>query len=268
MIFSSLETSDISVIPDFQPEGWDDLSVSFSGFIQSPHCFPLKLSVNDKTVAIGASLRHLDTAWLACIVVHRDYRGKGLGRAMTEELIKRLDSRIFKTVYLDATDAGFHVYTKLGFQTEDEYVHYRKQSNHPTVLQQKHPHIRPYREKDFHQIFQLDYKASAEHRKGIFTDWVKESIVYEENGIVHGYYLPNVANKPVIARTRPVGKALLQYHIERHAVVIPPLSNEYAIDFLAENGFEAYRQTKRMRLGARRSSNLQMLFNRVSGQLG
>lgn len=268
MLFSPFEIADLSAINAFQPEGWDDLTTTFTYFIQSPHCHPIKLSIDNQIVAIGASLRHIDTAWLACIVVHPSYRGNGLGRAITKELIERLDPRIYKTVYLDATDAGFPVYTQLGFQIEDEYLHYKKALNTTAALPFSQPNIRPYEEKDFHQVFQLDYKATGEHRKGILNEWLKEGVVFEDNGFIQGYYLPKISNKPIIARSRPVGKALLQYHSERYNTVITPSTNEYTVTFLEENGFEIYRRTKRMRMGIERQINLQMVFNRLSGQLG
>src|SRR5690606_28369307 len=142
-------------------------------------------------VAIGASICHIDTAWLACIVVHRDYRGNGYGQAITRELINRLDARVFKTIYLDATEQGLIIYTKLGFSVEDEYIHFRNSAQKIHSLPPIHPNLRPYQPKDFHQVFQLDYKATGEHRKAIMADWIKEAIVYEESGIVQGFYLPN-----------------------------------------------------------------------------
>jgi ribosomal protein S18 acetylase RimI-like enzyme len=268
MLFSQFQLADLPLLPDFQPEGWDDLITTFTYFINSPNCFPIKLSIENETVAIATSIRHIDTAWLACIVVHRNYRGRGLGRAITNELINRLDARVFKTIYLDATDEGYEVYTKLGFEMEDNYIHYKNSSQKRQSLPAVHPHIRTYQPKDFHQLFHLDYKATGEYRKAILSDWISEAIVYEEAGFVQGYYLPDRSNRLIIARSRPVGKALLNYHIDRHHIVIPPSGNTYAIDFLKENGFEPYRATKRMRLGVTRPVNLQMLFNRLSGQLG
>lgn len=268
MQFLPFEVTDLPLIDRFQPAGWDNLVHHFTHFIASPSCAPIKLVVEDQVVAIGASLRHLDTAWLACIVVLEEHRGKGYGLAMTKELIAQLDSRVYKTIYLDATDAGYPIYQKLGFVVEDEYIHLKRTAQTEEIIQFDSSIIRPFQESDFHPIMHLDFCMSGEYRKQLLQEWIPQAMVVADNGKIEGFYLPQLGNKPIIALSRPVGRELLKYHLAQHTNVVIPASNEAAISFVTANQLTAFRWTKRMRLGTERPVHLSMLFNRVSGQLG
>ena len=187
---------------------------------------------------------------------------------MTKELIRQLDNRVYKTVYLDATTEGYPMYTKLGFVVEDDYIHLQRTLQTEEIIHFDPSFIRPFQPQDFHPLFHLDFKATGEYRKGIFSEWLKEAYVFEDNGIIEGFYLPHIGNRPIIARSRPVGRELLKYHLSRHTNVVVPSQNEAALTFLEQNHLQAFRWTKKMRLGPERTHNLGMLFNRVSGQLG
>jgi len=124
MISTEFLPGDLEQLPYLQPADWGDLMPRFRYFIDSPFCKPIKIEEQGQVIAIGASMFHKDTVWLACIVVHPDHRKKGLGATITQDLISDVDSNVYPTIYLDATDFGYPVYKKLGFEVETEYAHY------------------------------------------------------------------------------------------------------------------------------------------------
>ena len=85
-------------------------------------CFPFKASIENKIVGIGTTILHHETAWLAHIIVHPEYRNRGIGKMITQALVDHSYSKGRKTIYLIATELGLPVYRRLGFESETEYT--------------------------------------------------------------------------------------------------------------------------------------------------
>lgn len=54
----------------------------------------------------------------------KEYRRKGLGRALMEYLLNYAGEHGVDKVDLDATEAGYPLYLECGFKTNDRYMHY------------------------------------------------------------------------------------------------------------------------------------------------
>ncbi|NOY01032.1 MAG: GNAT family N-acetyltransferase, partial [Verrucomicrobia bacterium] len=60
-----------------------------------------------------------DLAWIGMVLVHPDFRRRGLGKALLEHCITYLrDDQKIRCVKLDATPEGQPLYEKLGFNAE------------------------------------------------------------------------------------------------------------------------------------------------------
>src|SRR5690606_16732457 len=55
-------------------------------------------------------------AWIGMMLVRTPFRGMGIGRLLMSSILKKLES--CPSIKLDATPAGFPVYSKLGFIQE------------------------------------------------------------------------------------------------------------------------------------------------------
>ena len=259
-------TSDLAQLPALQPPDWGSLIPRFEYFIQSPHCHPIKISEGSELVAIGTTMLHADTAWLACIVTHPEHRKKGLGNAITEELIGRIDQSKFKTIYLDATDFGFPVYQKLGFELEAAYSHMRI-SGYKAVNPDA-PQLVAFDPAFLPQILAVDEQVSGEDRSGILSDFLADSVLYVADNKVEGFYIPGWGDAPVIAVTETAGAALIRRRANNENAAILPADNAFAISLLNELQFREYRVSRRMFLGEKRSWQRTGIYNRISGQLG
>lgn len=131
MKFEDFTLNDLDQLPSLEPPNWGSLTPRFLRFIQSEHCSPVKLTLDGHAIGVGTTIRHEDTAWLACIIVHPDHRNKGLGKLITEHLINSLDRNLYQSIYLIATELGYPVYKKLGFELEKEYVHLKSEEERP-----------------------------------------------------------------------------------------------------------------------------------------
>ena len=266
MNFRPFELQDLSDLTELQPPDWGDLVPRFEYFIASAYCNPIKLVDNYKTVAVGANMKHTDTAWLACIVVHPAFRNRGFGNILTQRLIEDLDRQKYKTIFLDATHLGYPVYKKIGFEEVAEYTHLKRDTSF--ISDHVSENIVPYHEKYHDQILELDKEISGENRVGILSDFIGYSQIYLTENQVQGFYIPDWGDGPVIAKNDQAGLELMKLRILEKTSAVIPFSNKTALNFLTNHGFKTYKTSKRMQLGQSKTWNSTGSFNWISGQLG
>jgi len=266
MSFLPLTLSDLDAIKELQPEGWTDIVPHNKYFIESPYCYPIKVVVNNKLAGIATYIMHADTVWLAHIIIHKDYRGQGLGTAITQELISKIDRKRFKTIYLIATELGEPVYKKLGFVAENEYVFFKDGQPDKNILVS--PSIIPFEEKYRQQLLNLDKDVSGEDRQNKLNETIDSSMLYVQNGHVLGLYSPTLGEGMIIAADNNAGIELMKLRLTTKENAVVPTENKAAVDILLKNKFIEVRKAKRMLLGERRAWKPELLFNRVNGQIG
>lgn len=266
MQFEPLDYPDFPYLKEFEPPNWGDLVPRFLYCVDSSFCHPIKLVVQGRTVAIGTTILHRDSAWLASIIVHPDQRGQGYGTMITKQLVDSIDRKKYSTIYLDATDLGFPVYTKLGFQLEANYAHLKSGKN-ITGLQFSEA-IVPYKPAWLKQLLQLDKKISCENRTNTITENLSTAKLFVNESKLEGFYLPSLANGLIIADNDIAGIELMKCRLENNYYAILPEKNKQAIDFLIQQGLEQFRISRRMFIGKKRAWKADRIYNRISGQLG
>lgn len=100
-------------------EGWNQTVTDWTRIIehQSDGCFAA-LCENRLVGTVSTTVHHGDVAWIGMMLVHRDYRRRGIGKRLMTTALDFLDSQQVPCVKLDATPAGRPVYLKLGFHEE------------------------------------------------------------------------------------------------------------------------------------------------------
>ncbi len=266
MKIQTLENKDIDILNELQPQGWGDIRPYFYYYSASVFCNPIKITDGKKITAIGTTIQHLDTVWLAHIAVHPEFRNQGLGKALTSALMESLDPEIFKTIYLDATDLGYPVYKKLGFELEMEYIHMEGEY---TDLHLRDPEsVIPYHEKYRMEVLELDKSTSGENRTIILNEYLKTSLLYLSKGKVRGAYFPGLFDKFILADDPEAGTELMKLRMRTKNTARLPVANESAINFLIENGYKKVRTSRKMRLGKKLEWKAENIYNRISGGLG
>jgi len=267
MICQEFTQEDIAYLPTLEPEGWGDIRPRFAYFLQSDCCKPIKIEEDGQPVAVGAAIFHADTVWLACIITHGEHRNKGLGSAITRSLIESVDRNRYQTIYLDATEFGYPVYLKQGFEVEGQYAHLKREGIPSPTLHSSH--IQPFTEHLRDAAYALDRLVSGEDRRGVMAGFLADALVYlGRNGDLQGVYLPTWSDGPIIAATDDAGFALMQVRIATRPVAILPVGNTAGLKHLQENGYNMYKTSRRMILGPHRIWHPERLYNRISGALG
>jgi GNAT superfamily N-acetyltransferase len=266
MLIEPLQYSDIPLLETLQPPGWGDIRPNFEYHVQSLICDPLKVIIDSTIAGIGTTIRHADTAWLAMIIVHPDYRNRGVGKAVTKALIDSLDTSLYKTIQLDATDLGYPVYLKNGFEVQTEYMHFKNDqyNTDQPISNSIIPFHEPYRDK----IYELDRRISGEGRTVTLDLYITTSFLYVENSRLQGFYIPALYDGLIIAENDQAGIELMKLRMKTKQFASVPVDNKAALQFLSHQPFEYVRTSRRMIRGEKRIWKPQGLFNRISGALG
>lgn len=261
-----LYSEDLAHTHELQPTDWPDMFPHLNFYINAPFCFPLKLVLDTKIVAIGTTIIHEDVAWLAHIIVHPDYRNKGLGKKMTQALIDSLNTSHCRTIWLIATPLGEPVYRKIGFEAESDYLVLKGEiiSQNSSLATS----IKPFDEKYRDQIFQLDRIAAGENRAMHLNDSLPEAFIFIKGSTVEGFYLPTLRDGLIVAANPVAGIELMKLRLTQKNFAVLPAENEPALAFLESIGFKEFKQLKRMWLGKKRNWQPTFIYNRVSGQIG
>ena len=266
MKIEPLLKSDIASLPELQPADWNDIVPSFKYHLSNSFSHGVKFSDGNKLVAVGVAIIHCPVAWLAQIIVHPDYRSKGLGYQLTNELLIIAEKFNCSTVLLVATPLGYPVYLKHGFIAEETYTFYRSEKLWNEAIE--NPFLKPYSKTFRQQIQLLDFKASGENRNFRLDEFIDDAVLYVESNVVKGYFLPGFGEGLVVASEKEAGLALLKHRLQfKNEVVIPDL-NLIASQFMIDNGYSVFRTAVRMRKGNPVHPNLSLVYARVSGQIG
>ncbi len=262
-----IESSEIPLLKDFAPPDWkSDISAIFAFHFGQSYFHPLAADLEGKIVGCAEGLLNGDTGWLGNIIVLPDFRGRGIGQALTASLVEFFRSRGCAHQLLVATAMGEPVYTKLGFETCSKYVFLKRKTGaanaDPTGL-------REYGSQDYAALIDLDRTASAEERQPFLRRFLSGAWVHTRGDALDGFYLPALGNGLIVAENDRAGLDLLGY---RAAVgpdnTVVPEANAAALKFLRENGFEENHRAPRMALGGDVDWKPRMVYQRGAGYSG
>jgi GNAT superfamily N-acetyltransferase len=99
--------------------GWNQLPQDWLGYLELAPSGCFAGVAEGRVVASGTAINYgTRLGWIGMILVHPEFRRRGLATRMMDRLIEHLTELGCSTLKLDATDAGAPVYEKLGFQTQ------------------------------------------------------------------------------------------------------------------------------------------------------
>jgi GNAT superfamily N-acetyltransferase len=178
-------------------EGWRDRTRFWDLVFRTETCRAIAGEVDGRVVATGLAVVNGTVGWLGGLIVAKARRGRGYGRAMTEELIRRLQAAGCVTLSLEATDAGRPMYERLGFHHMSAY--HQIEAGHLNVRPDPPPDrlIRPLRPDDLAAVCELDQLATGEDRSAALRvlaelngGWILEQRGGPHGGRPAGFLLP------------------------------------------------------------------------------
>ena len=187
-------------------------------------------------------------ASIGMVIVHQDYRGKGLGRKVTQ---KCLDSVSDDTkVMLIATDEGKPMYESMGFSSTDS-VHKYLCDNYFTMKSNDtlNAEIIQMRKEDLSQVIKIDKDAFGEERRTFLINRInqaKESLVVKSSdGTIIGFGLSilgsiNLILGPIVAPDHHTASLLIDKLANNHQGKLRidiPSGNEEFMSYIEKCGF-------------------------------
>jgi len=261
-------SADVARIAGLQPDGWEDITEFFRFYVEAPFCLPLKFEDDGRILAVGNVILHAHTGWLAHIIVKPGQRRRGLGAAVTQELIASAERHGRTTLLLIATAMGAPLYERLGFRRSFDYEFYDARGPVKTPVP---PLVRPLDPLDVPQIHALDRRATGEDRRlllasGGWRGWVHEG---PGRGELRGYYLPDLSEGTIVAQDAEAGTALMKVRLATTGVrPVVPSGNDAANNLLRKAGFKVQSSAPRMVRQGDDPLVPGMVFNRVGGHAG
>jgi GNAT superfamily N-acetyltransferase len=202
-----------------------------------------------------------DLAWIGMVLVHPDYRRRGIGRTLLETCVEHLRERGARCLKLDATPLGKKVYDELGFKDEWTLTRWVCRIAPAQTTPQEHG-LRTWRATDADRVESLDVSAFGISRQPLLLSLAQQShcaLVLESSaeGIV-GYGLLRPGSQalylgPVVARSADAGLPIVEALVARSAgqmlyLDIPDV-NAAAVAWAKERGCTEQRRLTRMFLG-------------------
>jgi ribosomal protein S18 acetylase RimI-like enzyme len=205
-------------------QGWRDRHDFYDLVLRTPSCQPLVGTLEGRLVATGLATANGSVGWLSAIVVAADVRRRGFGRAMTDELCRRLRAAGCETLSLEATDAGRPMYERMGFRLVTHYHQLQADHLDERSVPPLGARVRQMRPVDLPAVFELDRQATGEDRSAALAvvaeagGWVLEDDGADGSGAarggsLRGFLLPTErAHGAVIAPRPEDGIYLLDLH--------------------------------------------------------
>lgn len=147
--------------------GWNQSLEDCRLLIDAEWCKMICVEENGQIIATAGAPIYDDIGFINMVIVHPDFRKRGIATAMIRHFI---DTVKVKTFRLHATPAGSFVYSKIGFVTTRtmSYLAGEKFSFKTPCHQ-----VTPATVDDLEQIAAIDFKNSGLNRKKLLEDNIK-----------------------------------------------------------------------------------------------
>jgi N-acetylglutamate synthase-like GNAT family acetyltransferase len=179
----------------------------------------------EELIASAAIILYGETlASIGMVIVHPDYKGRGIGKIITDSCVKSVSTQT--PIMLIATDEGKILYEKLGFRAVSyvsKYICNSYNANYHCVGNEEY--IVNYKERDLEDIIQIDKDAFGTNRE----EFLKYRIIQSEQCIVtkdaqqnvlgYGISIQTPENKiigPIVAKNDKMAMRMVHYLAKGH----------------------------------------------------
>ncbi len=222
---------------------------------------------NGKIIASGMSIPMGETGWIGAICTHMDYRGMGLGRAMTQYTIRKLRSQGAKSILLRASDEGARLYRSMGFIETGSYDNFPVETGDFDIPERK----------DFRKLsrlgkehFSLDHEYTGEFRDTVLSSLSGQDGYELTNGDeLLGFVYPSATNGIVgMTRNEELIPEFVSKIMHGRSGKIRTLKGTKINRYMRELGFETLDGAKRMVLGEDPVKNKNGIIGTISSSIG
>jgi ribosomal protein S18 acetylase RimI-like enzyme len=274
-----LQAADVGAAIELaRAQGFRDRTRFYEFVMRVPTCRPLVGIGGGRLVATGLATANGSVGWLGGIAVDAEFRRRGFGRAVTEELMRLLRLDGCETLSLEATEAGRLMYERMGFRLVSHY--HQLQADHlaENPVPPRGTRVRLLEEADLPALCALDRQATGEDRSAPLTvlaesgGWVLE----DDAAVPHlrGFLLPaERAYGAIVAPRFQDGLFLLDLHRQivpegGHVRAGIPGEHEAAVRELERRGWRETWLAPRMVLGTDVPWRPEWIWGQINSAMG
>ncbi|MGY3414690.1 N-acetylglutamate synthase-like GNAT family acetyltransferase [Bacillus mycoides] len=216
------KTKDIVALSSYI--GWDYNSEEIETIFNSGIVYGV-VNGREELIASAAIILYGETlASIGMVIVHPDYKGRGIGKIITDSCVKSVSTQT--PIMLIATDDGKILYKKIGFRAVShvsKYICNSYNANYQCVGNEEY--IVNYEERDLEEIIQIDKDAFGTNRE----EFLKYRIIQSEQCIVtkdaqqnvlgYGISIQTPENKiigPIVAKNDKMAMRMVHYLVREH----------------------------------------------------
>lgn len=189
-------------------------------------------------------------AWIGMMLVHPDYRRRGLATQLMMAAIEYLRGCGVATIRLDATPLGRPLYEKIGFRADGTWSRWKAESVAEVPSGDRFPKLQPWRP----ELLQIDRQAFGVDRGAMLQRLAEDGLAID--GIT-GYAMlrpGRIASQmgPVVATGPQVAGRLVREILQGQPgpfIWDVNGANPAAIELAQSLGFSPFRELERMTLG-------------------
>ena len=144
--------------------GWNQTLEDCAFLINSPECRMICVEEGNEVIATAGAPVYDDVGFINMVIVHPDYRKRGIATSMIRFFLENLKVRTFR---LHATPAGSCVYGKIGFVTTRTMSYFVAEPPRFAPSSIKVEQAAP---ADLEELSELDFRNCGLKRKFLFED--------------------------------------------------------------------------------------------------
>jgi ribosomal protein S18 acetylase RimI-like enzyme len=238
-------------------EGWNQTRKDWELLFASNPELCLVGAIEGQIIATVTAITYEEKlAWIGMMLVRKEHRGKGIAKLLMDNIIKKIDH--CPSIKLDATPAGFPVYSKLGFVRE--YIIYRMTNpDIPLSFPERQDQVRRAKLTDLEALVNFDGGKFGVKRKEVIkyllANSPNQSWLVEKDQQIYGFLLGRPGTRffqlgPLIAESSQVAIQLMSKalpELQGRPLVVDVLQDkEKLIQWLHTQGFSTQRELIRM----------------------
>lgn len=239
-------------------EGWNQTLSDWKLFYSQDPDLCLKAEIGGETVATVTAINYQNRlSWIGMMLVDKRYRGKGISKSLMRSIIERLHD--CRSVKLDATPAGYHVYEKLGFEKEYSLFRMVRLEAEVGFPAESETRARSVTETDLKEIFEMDCPVFGADRQAVlrhlYDTFPQGAMGIWEKDRLEGFLFCRKGSKyiqlgPLVASDDSIAMDLLKAAIHKFGkeklVLDMAVEREKLMEKLNTLGFEVQRELIRM----------------------
>ena len=234
-------------------EGWNQTLADWQFILMNLPTSGYVAIIKERVVGTALAINYSDDfSWIAMVLTDIHYRSQGISTRLMTLLLDSLGDK--RSIMLDATDTGMHLYRKFGFNSDYQILRMKLDSL-PTISTTNFNHISELAEEDIDRLATFDLSIMDFDRKLLITKIIAQKFISISQGKMDGYICMRQGYKylhigPLVSTDIIVAKELMNFmfcqNMEFPIILDVPIYQEEFLFWLKSIGFVKQRVFTRM----------------------